>query len=113
MTKAVWNKTKSDDSQKNDLALFRALKPYIGRCLSLNHDINNPLAGIMGYTEFLLDDEDNLTKDQIGQLKQISQCAERIQKLVEELCEEKIALDKKIDLKPVVASFNNTTGGSD
>ena len=104
---------KTDNKQKEDLALFRALKPFINRCLSLNHDINNPLAGIMGYTEFMIDEGDNLTQNQIDELKNIYQCAERIQKLVVELCDEKIALSEKIDLKSVVASFNKNDKSSD
>jgi hypothetical protein len=44
----------SAENSQEDLALFRALKPYIGHCLTLNHDLNNPLAGILGYAEFLL-----------------------------------------------------------
>ena len=104
---------KTDNKQEEDLALFRALKPFINHCLSLNHDINNPLAGIMGYTEFMIDEGDNLTQNQIDELKKIYQCAERIQKLVVELCDEKIALSENIDLRSVVASFNKNDKSSD
>lgn len=88
-----------------DLALFEALKPYIGHCLSLNHDINNPLAGIVGYCEFLQLESDNLNDDQKHQLDMIAKCAERIRKLVDNLCEEKIALTEKVDLRPIVDSY--------
>jgi len=88
-----------------DLALFQALKPYIGHCLTMNHDINNPLAGIIGYCEFLQMEPENLSKDQIHQLEMIAKCAERIRKLVENLCEEKIALTEQIDLRPIVESY--------
>jgi len=33
---------------RNELALFERIKPYLGRCLTLNHNLNNPLAGIIG-----------------------------------------------------------------
>jgi nitrogen-specific signal transduction histidine kinase len=88
-----------------DLELFQVLKPYIGHCLSMNHDINNPLAGIIGYCEFLLLEPENLTKQQIKQLEMIAKCAERIRKLVENLCEEKIALTEKINMQPVMDAY--------
>ena len=40
---------------KQEIALFRRLRPYLGHCLTMNHDINNSLSGILGYAEFLLD----------------------------------------------------------
>ncbi len=95
--------TSADPTQ--DLALFQTLKPYIGHCLTLNHDINNPLAGIIGYCEFLQLEAENLNDDQKHQLDMIAKCAERIRKLVDNLCEEKIALTEKTDLRPVVDAY--------
>lgn len=96
------------DDLKEELALFRALKPYIGRCLTLTHDVNNPLAGIIGYSEFLLQEADQLDETQKGYLNQILRCAELIKKLAENLCEEKIALAEKIDLKSVTEAYKKT-----
>jgi signal transduction histidine kinase len=90
---------------KQELALYRALKPYIGHCLSLNHEINNPLAGIIGYTEVLLQDPDQLTDSQRQFLAQVLECAERVKEVVYRLSEEKIALAEKIDLKSVTAAY--------
>jgi signal transduction histidine kinase len=87
-----------------DLAVWQALKPYIGHCLSMNHDINNPLAGVLGYCEFMLL-EDDLSPTQRKHLEQISECAERIKKLVETLCDDKIALVEKIDLRTVTEAY--------
>ncbi len=89
---------------REELALWRTLKPYIGSCLTLNHDINNPLAGIIGYGEFMMSDE-TLTREQQGHLTKIMNCAERIKKLVDDLCQEKIELAEKIDLRAVTAKF--------
>ena len=89
----------------DDLALFQAIKPYIGHCLTMNHDINNPLAGILGYAEFMLSEPETLNEDQQHQLKKILQCAERIKKLVENLCEEKIALAEKYDFRAITESY--------
>jgi signal transduction histidine kinase len=98
---------------RDELALWRALKPYIGRCLSLNHDINNPLAGIIGYGEFMMSDEPPLAPEQQAHLTKIMNCAERIKKLVEDLCREKIELAEKIDLHTVAAAYPRTPVKSD
>jgi signal transduction histidine kinase len=88
-----------------DPAVYQALKPYIGHCLTLNHDINNPLAGILGYAEFMLSEPESLTEDQRQQLGKILHCAERIKKLVEALCDEKVALSEGIDLRVVTDAY--------
>ncbi|PWB70906.1 hypothetical protein C3F09_08505 [candidate division GN15 bacterium] len=88
-----------------DLALFQALKPYIGHCLSMNHEINNSLAGLIGYTEFLLMDESSLAPQQKRQVEMIAKCAERIRQVVQNLCDEKIALSERIDLRPVMETY--------
>jgi signal transduction histidine kinase len=89
-----------------ELEIYRKLKPFISHCLTLNHDINNPLAGIIGYTDFMLDNEESLTKDQEKYLRQIAKCAERIRVLVTELSDEKIALSEGIDMHAVIENFN-------
>jgi signal transduction histidine kinase len=93
------------DDVKDDLVLFNILKPYIGHCLTINHDINNPLTGIIGYCEFLLEEAKGLDETHKGYLQQILQCAERVKKLAENLCEEKIALAEKINLKSVTEAY--------
>ncbi len=95
----------SDAEITDDLKLFQALKPYIGHCLTMNHDINNPLAGILGYAEFMLSEPETLSEDQQHQLQKILHCAERIKKLVEALCEEKIALSEQCDLRVITDAY--------
>ncbi len=89
---------------RDEIALFRALKPFLGHCLTLNHDLNNPLAGILGYAEFLQSDS-NLTKDQRHSLDQIITCAERMRVLIEALCEEKIGLSEKLDMASITDAY--------
>ncbi|MFQ5453736.1 MAG: histidine kinase dimerization/phospho-acceptor domain-containing protein, partial [Candidatus Zixiibacteriota bacterium] len=43
----------------NELEVYQAIKPYIAHCLTMNHEINNPLAGIIGYSEFLLEESES------------------------------------------------------
>ena len=94
----------TDRDIRNEIALFQALKPYLGHCLTLNHDLNNPLAGILGYAEFLQSD-DNLTADQKNSLNQIITCAERMKKMIETLCEHKIELSERIDLGAITETY--------
>ncbi len=93
------------DELKQEIKLCRALRPYIGHCLSMNHDINNPLAGIIGFSEYLLMDEDTLTEEQAANIKQIMTCAERIRKLMERLCDHKMSLAEDIDLESITARY--------
>lgn len=98
-------KTDNKKEIENELKIYQIIKPYIGHCLTLNHDINNPLAGVIGYSEFLLSEEDSLSKEQKGYLNHILTCAERIKSLVDNLCEEKIALEEKVDLRSITDSY--------
>ncbi|MEW5993922.1 MAG: histidine kinase dimerization/phospho-acceptor domain-containing protein [Candidatus Zixiibacteriota bacterium] len=90
---------------EEELAVLQVLKPYIGHCLTLNHDINNPLSGIIGYCEVLLADADTLSEEQRGYLDQIMQCAERIKTMVEKLCDHKISISQKVDLNSVTDAY--------
>lgn len=98
---------------EQELAVYRALRPYIAHCLSLNHEINNPLAGIVGYTEFLIEECQGLSPEHQNFLRQIMVSAERIQRIVEELCAEKIALHEKIDLASLVRELEPYAHPSD
>ena len=85
-----------DTAAEETLAL---LKPFICRCLKLNHDLNNPLAGIIGYTEFLLEEDKPLSVNQREYIRQIKVCAERIEKEITALSNDKKELSGKINLK--------------
>jgi signal transduction histidine kinase len=88
-------------SDQSDRDLLDQLKPFLAYCLKVNHEINNPLAGIIGYTEYMLDDDDPLTDDQRHYVKQIMQCAERIQKIVSEMSTRKADLLTSVDLSDI------------
>ncbi len=110
MTQQLMNLKQADtlDVQKdpaNDYELWQTLKPFIGHCLTLNHDINNPLTTIIGYAEFMLEDDPPLAPNHLKHVKNILQAAERVRLLVEKLCAEKIALSEQIDMGPVIDSY--------
>lgn len=96
-----------NDTQRRDLAFLEHLKPYLAQCLGLNHEINNPLAGIIGYAEYMLDDEEPLSDDQRHYVQQIQNCAERIRSLIVALSERKSHLAEKFDLDSLLEEYRN------
>lgn len=95
------------DQLRQELAVYRALRPYLSRCLTMNHDLNNPLTGILGYTEFMLMDQETLTAEQRANLEQIARCAEQMRTVVEGLSNEKIGLAGKVDLAAVIEYYKS------
>ena len=96
---------------KLEITVYRILRPLIGRCLTLNHDLNNPLTGVMGYAEFLLLDKDGMSKDQRDNLQQIVSCAERMKALIDELAAEKSKVKDLVDLKAVTEELTGPESG--
>lgn len=94
----------TSEEQKNESALFPRLKPYLERCLALNHDLNNPLTGVMNYCEFLLEDADQLSDEHREFVDQITSCAEQMKRVLDELCEEKMVLERKVDIQELLAA---------
>jgi signal transduction histidine kinase len=113
MSKPIADNLELTEELRQELALFEQLKPFLGRCLTLNHDLNNPLAGVIGYTEFLQEEADQLSDEHREFVDQIMQCAERMKRVLDVLGEEKIVLGKKIDLGEVTAAYNPKTESSD
>jgi len=105
---------RSESVSAEEIAVYRQLKPLIAHCLTLNHELNNPLAGILGYAEFMLDEGSvNLTVDQKRQLQQILKSAERIQKSVQKLSEAKMKLDGDLDLAALIERYQKAAADSD
>ena len=104
---------RSEAVSAEDIAVYRKLKPLIAHCLTLNHEINNPLAGILGYAEFMYEEGVNLTVDQKRQLKQILKSAERIQKIIQVLSEQKIELSKDLDMGRLIEEYQKCAEESD
>ena len=92
------------ESLRKEVEIYLALKPYFAHCLSMNHDLNNPLAGIIGYSELMIDDP-NTPSEIRSQMEQILKCALRINYFVDSLCQEKIELSRNIDLRSLEKHF--------
>ncbi len=93
------------DDLKQEIAIYRKLKPIIGQCLTLNHDINNPLAGILGFAEFMQEGAAEMSDDQREHLRRIVQCAEMIRKLVNIISDKKAELAEELDMETVITDF--------
>jgi signal transduction histidine kinase len=100
------------DHQSEDQAVFDHLKPFLRRCLALNHEINNSLAGIFGYSEFLLREDDPLSDNQRRQLEKTISCAERIRAEMESLGNLKARLSKKVDISALVEGLTRESEDS-
>ena len=83
------NITVSTETAESQLEIARRLKPFIRNCIDLHHDLNNPLAGILGYAEFILSDTDKLSENIVKDLQQIVNCAEKIRAILEGVAKSK------------------------
>ena len=90
-----------------EFELYQKLKPYIGHCMILNHELNNPLTGIIGFGEFLVEDDD-VPESTKKSVRMILKSAEKMQKLIEALCADKIELDAQINLAEVIDSYKKS-----
>jgi len=80
--------TGSSRDNNSDLALFEALKPYLGHCLTLNHDLNNPLAVVMGQLEMIAEFHPELPDDMKHRLGELSTAAETMRRVIMEAAKE-------------------------
>ena len=113
MTDQIVQNISLTEKQQEDLKIFNALKPYLKDCLNLNHELNNPLSGIMGFTEFLLEESDQLSPEHREFINQISKCADRMHQVLNILCEKKIALSAKVDVCRVIEKYQHSEKLSD
>lgn len=101
------------DDLKNEITVYRKLKPLIGQCLTLNHDINNSLAGVLGFAEFLQEDAAEMSEEQRENLTRMVQCAEKIKELIDIISDKKAELAGELDLATVIRDFREAARSSD
>ncbi len=103
----------ADTLANGDEEVIQELRPFVGRCLNLNHDLNNPLTGIIGYAEFILKDCPRVDSEVREYVEQIMECAERIQNSVARLSDEKDVLSRRVDLREFELRRARNSSGSD
>ncbi len=74
------------------------LQAFVGRLMTLNHDINNCLAGIIGYLELAMMDADSLPPKTVELLESVQKSAGMLESLVVGFSESKRNLQSKVDL---------------
>lgn len=100
----------SDGDPTSDHAVWQKLRPYVGHCLTLNHEINNALTSVLGYIELMLLERASLSPDQIEYLENIRAAAQQIKSATEQLSREKIEISEDIDLRPVIEAYTRISG---
>lgn len=97
---------KSAPVQKmTETEFFEKLKPFLVSCLKLNHDLNNPLAGVIGYAEFVLSEPGQMDPDQIDMLNKVLICADKLKIQLEEFSREKNMLGNPNDIEGFIEEF--------
>lgn len=70
---------------QDDLIKSERLKAMIETAVTINHEINNPLAAVLGYVQLILSRPENLDSDTIDKLKKIETGAVRIKEVTQRL----------------------------
>lgn len=85
VTKATVWVDKMGGEISDDLVKSERLKAMIETAVTINHEINNPLAAVLGYVQLILSRPENLDEDTIGKLKKIETGALRIKEVTNRL----------------------------
>lgn len=69
----------------DDLIKSERLKAMIETAVTINHEVNNPLAAVLGYVQLILSRPENLSQETIERLKKIETGALRIKEVTNRL----------------------------
>jgi len=81
---SLWRDRISGEIQE-DLIKSERLNAIVETAVTINHEINNPLAAVLGYAQLLLSRPENLDQDTIDKLKKIETGARRIKEVTNRL----------------------------
>ncbi len=70
---------------QEDIIKSERLKAIIQTAVTINHEVNNPLAAVLGYAQLILSKPENLDPDTIDKLKKIETGALRIKEVTNRL----------------------------
>jgi len=94
------------DISEQEFIEWQILRPFVAQCLTLNHELAGPLAGILGYAEFLSDEGNNLTEDQTRYLVNILRCTESMCEKLEALGNHKSDLSEALDIPGLIEAYS-------
>ncbi len=81
---SVWAERIGGEIQE-DLIKSERLKAIIQTAVTINHEVNNPLAAVLGYVQLILSRPEELSQDTIDKLKKIETGALRIKEVTNRL----------------------------
>ncbi len=81
---SLWEGKIEGEIQEN-LIKSERLKAIIETAVTINHEVNNPLAAVLGYVQLILSKSENLDSDTIQKLKKIETGALRIKEVTNRL----------------------------
>jgi len=79
-----WESKLRTELQEDQIKSER-LKAIIETAVTINHEVNNPLSVVLGYTQLLLSRKEELAPDTIDKLKKVEQGALRIKEVTHKL----------------------------
>lgn len=93
------------DITAEEISEWQTMRPFVARALTLNHELAGPLAGILGYLEFLSGETKNLTDEQKQYLDNIVECTESMCGKLERFGNQKAALSEELDIRALVEKY--------
>lgn len=78
------------------------LRSFCAALLDLNHDLNNPLAGVIGYLELAMSREDDLTSKSMEMLGHVQASADKMNTLIQEFTVAKRRLQSTVDISSLL-----------
>jgi len=85
MAKAQQWRDKISGEVQEELVRSERLKAIVETAVTINHEINNPLAAVLGYAQLLLSRRENLDQDTVDKLKKVEAGALRIKEVTNRL----------------------------
>ncbi|MCK4403710.1 MAG: hypothetical protein KAW02_01345 [candidate division Zixibacteria bacterium] len=85
LTKASLWEAKIEGEIAEDVIKSERLKAMIETAVTINHEVNNPLAAVLGYVQLILSRPENLDSDTIDKLKKIETGALKIKEVTNRL----------------------------
>ncbi|MBN4072372.1 hypothetical protein JYU03_00465 [bacterium AH-315-F03] len=74
------------------------LKEFVRELYTLNHDLNNPLAGVIGYTELATSEPDILPTHIVDYLGKVQLSAAKLEAVIARASQAKYSLQEHVDV---------------
>lgn len=79
-----------------------AIASFAAKLMNLNHDLNNPLAGVIGYLELAMSSDEGVHEEVKSLLESAQLAADMMNDLIKKLTEAKCVLLKEVDFSELL-----------